>query len=43
MLVVATVRAFARVDRRAAALLVPCLLRVTFAAALNHATLAANG
>jgi len=38
--VVATVRAFAR---RAAALLVPYLLRVTFAAALGHAILAANG
>lgn len=43
VLIVATVRAFARVDRRAAALLVPYLLWVTFAAALNYALLAANG
>ncbi|NHN46085.1 tryptophan-rich sensory protein [Halostella sp. JP-L12] len=43
VLVVATVRAFARVDRRAAALLVPYLLWVTFAAVLNYAILAANG
>jgi tryptophan-rich sensory protein len=35
-LVVATIVAFARVDRRAAALLVPYLLWVTFAAVLNY-------
>ncbi|WP_144904138.1 TspO/MBR family protein [Halobellus captivus] len=35
-LIVATMRAFARVDRRAALLLVPYLLWVTFAAYLNY-------
>lgn len=35
VLVVATIAAFRRVDRRAAALLVPYLLWITFAAALN--------
>jgi len=42
VLVVATIVAVARVDWRAAALLVPYLLWVTFAAALNYQFLAAN-
>ena len=41
-LVVATLVAFARVDRRAGALLVPYLLWVTFAAVLNYRFLALN-
>jgi tryptophan-rich sensory protein len=36
VLVAATIAAFDRVDRRAAALLVPCLLWVGFAAVLNY-------
>jgi tryptophan-rich sensory protein len=39
--IVATIRAFARVDRRAAALLVPYLLWASFAAVLNYAIYAA--
>ena len=42
LLVVATLWAFARVDRRAAALVVPSLLWVTFAAPLNHRFLVLN-
>jgi len=41
-LVLATIAAFARVDRRAAALLVPYLLWVTFAAILNYQFWAMN-
>ncbi|WP_435348393.1 TspO/MBR family protein [Haloarchaeobius sp. HRN-SO-5] len=42
VLVVATVRAFDRVDRTAAALLVPYLAWVSFAAVLNYAIWALN-
>jgi len=41
-LVVATAAAFARVDRRAGALLVPYLLWVTFAAVLNYQFVVVN-
>jgi tryptophan-rich sensory protein len=41
-LVAATLWAFARVDRRAAALVVPYLLWVTFAALLNYRFLVLN-
>jgi len=41
-LVVATTAAFARVDRRAGALLVPYLLWVTFAAVLNYQFVVVN-
>lgn len=43
VLAAATARAFARVDRRAGALLVPYLAWIAFAAALNYALLALNG
>ncbi|MEM4779944.1 MAG: TspO/MBR family protein [Halalkalicoccus sp.] len=42
LLIVATIGAFARVDRRAAALLVPYLAWVTFAALLNYSIWALN-
>jgi len=42
-LATATARAFARVDRRAGALLVPYLVWIAFAAALNYAILTLNG
>lgn len=41
--IVATIRAFDRVDRRAAALLVPYLLWVSFAAVLNYRFWVLNG
>lgn len=42
VLIVATIAAFARVDRRAAALLVPYLAWVSFAAVLNYSIWALN-
>ncbi|MCL7418692.1 MAG: tryptophan-rich sensory protein, partial [Halalkalicoccus sp.] len=42
LLIVATIAAFSRVDRRAAALLVPYLAWVSFAAVLNYSIWALN-